>query len=60
MTKDSIPYIIRRLSDLAEFLDNPNLTPTAEARNSLYVLQPLPRNIERIRTRLWTAVRTGT
>lgn len=40
--------------------DNPNLTPTAEARNSLYVLQPLPRNIERIRTRLWTAVRTGT
>ena len=40
--------------------DNPNLTPTAEARNSLYVLQPLPRNIERIRTRLWTALRTGT
>ena len=40
--------------------DNPNLTPTAEARNALYVLQPLPRNIERIRTRLWTAVRTGT
>lgn len=30
---------------------------TAEAR---YVLQPLPRNIERIRSRLWTAVRTGT
>ena len=40
--------------------DNPNLTPSAEARPSIYVLQPLPRNIERIRTRLWTAVRTGT
>ena len=28
MTKDSIRLIIRRLSDIAELLDNPNLTPT--------------------------------
>ena len=30
MTKDSIRFIIRRLSDLAEFLDNPNLTPAVK------------------------------
>jgi len=40
--------------------DNPNLTPTAEAQKSLYVLQPLPRKIERIRTRMWTSIKSGT
>jgi len=40
--------------------DNPNLTPTAEAQKSLYVLQPLPRKIERIRTRIWTSIKSGT
>ena len=30
MTKDSIHFIIRRLSDLAELLDNPNLTPAVK------------------------------
>mgnify|MGYP001764850685 CR=1 FL=1 len=29
--------------------DNPNLTPTAEARPSLYVLQPLPRGLNATR-----------
>ena len=30
MNKDSIRLIIRRLSDLAELLDNPNLTPVVK------------------------------
>ncbi|MBF7728968.1 polyamine ABC transporter substrate-binding protein [Pseudomonas sp. N040] len=40
--------------------DNPNLTPTAAAQASLYVLQPLPNKVERIRTRVWTSVKSGT
>ena len=40
--------------------DNPNLTPTAEEQKSLYVLQPLPQKIERIRTRTWTSIKSGT
>lgn len=40
--------------------DNPNLTPTAEAQKSLYVLQPLPQKTERIRTRMWTSIKSGT
>ena len=42
-----------------EIRDNPNLTPTAEAQKNLYVLQPLPQKIERIRTRVWSKVKTG-
>ncbi|MVW73983.1 polyamine ABC transporter substrate-binding protein [Pseudomonas xionganensis] len=44
----------------SEIRDNPGLTPTAEAQETLYVLQPLPRAIERIRTRIWTAIKSGT
>ena len=43
----------------SEIRDNPNLTPTAEAQKNLYVLQPLPQKIERIRTRVWSKVKTG-
>ena len=43
----------------SEIRDNPNLTPTAEAQKTLYVLQPLPQKIERIRTRVWSKVKSG-
>lgn len=42
-----------------EIRDNPNLTPTAEAQKTLYVLQPLPQKIERVRTRTWSKIKTG-
>ena len=42
-----------------EIRDNPNLTPTEAAQKTLYVLQPLPQKIERIRTRVWSKVKTG-
>ena len=43
MTKDSIHVVIRRLSDLAELLDNPNLTPTVavEGRSAGYLLRSI-------------------
>ncbi|MGH8352914.1 MAG: polyamine ABC transporter substrate-binding protein [Pseudomonas sp.] len=40
--------------------NNPNLYPTAEAMTRLYTLEPLPRQIERTRTRLWTTIKSGT
>ena len=51
--KDGMPLV------QSEIRDNPNLTPTAEAQKNLYVLQPLPQKIERIRTRVWSKVKTG-
>ena len=43
MTKDSIRLIIRRLSDIAELLDNSNLTPTVavEGRSAGYLLRSI-------------------
>lgn len=43
MTKDSIRALIRRLSDLAEVLDNPNRTPTVavEGRSAGYLLRSI-------------------
>ena len=43
MNKDSIRLIIRRLSDIAELLDNPNLTPTVavEGRSAGYLLRSI-------------------
>ena len=43
MTKDSIRLIIRGLSDIAELLDNPNLTPTVavEGRSAGYLLRSI-------------------
>jgi putrescine transport system substrate-binding protein len=40
--------------------DNPGLTPTAAAQKTLYVLQPLPQKVERVRTRAWTTIKSGT
>jgi putrescine transport system substrate-binding protein len=43
-----------------EIRDNPGLTPTAAAQKTLYVLQPLPQKVERVRTRAWTTIKSGT
>lgn len=52
--KDGMPLVG------AEIRDNPGLTPTADAQKSLYVLQPLPQKIERVRTRVWNTIKSGT
>lgn len=52
--KDAMPLVG------AEIRDNPDLTPTAAAQQTLYVLQPLPQRIERLRTRAWTRIKSGT
>lgn len=43
MTKDSIRVVIRKLSDLAELLDNPNPDPTVavEGRSAGYLLRSI-------------------
>jgi putrescine transport system substrate-binding protein len=41
-----------------EITGNPNLTPTSEALKTLYVVQPLPQKLERVRTRAWTAIKS--
>lgn len=50
--KDSLPLINK------EITGNPNLTPTPEALKKLYVVQPLPQKIERVRTRVWTSIKS--
>lgn len=52
--KDAMPLVG------AEIRDNPGLTPTADAQKTLYVLQPLPQKIERVRTRVWNTIKSGT
>ena len=43
MTKDSIHAMIRRLGDLAELLDNPNLLPAVvvEGKSAGYLLRSI-------------------
>ena len=43
----------------AEIADYHDLTPTTEMQKSLYVVQPLPQKIERVRTRAWTSIKSG-
>lgn len=50
--KDSLPLINK------EITGNPNLTPTSEALKKLYVVQPLPQKLERVRTRVWTSIKS--
>lgn len=38
---------------------NPNMYVPDEARKTLFALQPMPPAIERIRTRLWTSIKTN-
>ncbi|BAN47609.1 extracellular solute-binding protein [Metapseudomonas resinovorans] len=44
----------------AELRDNPNVYPTAEVQARLYSVEMLPPKLERIRTRTWTKIKTGT
>jgi putrescine transport system substrate-binding protein len=44
----------------AEISQNPGLTPTAEAQKSLYIITPLPQKVERVRTRVWNTIKSGT
>ncbi|AYC33886.1 polyamine ABC transporter substrate-binding protein [Pseudomonas cavernae] len=39
---------------------NPGVYPPAAAMDSLFTLEPLPLKVERVRTRVWNKVRTGT
>lgn len=39
--------------------DNADLTPSAEAQKTLYIVQPLAQKAERIRTRAWTQIKSG-
>ena len=43
MNKDAIRHMIRTVSDLAELLDNPNLTPTVavEGKSAGYLLRSI-------------------
>lgn len=38
---------------------NTDLVPSATAQKSLYSVQPLPQKIERLRTRVWTKIKSG-
>ncbi|MGQ7818295.1 extracellular solute-binding protein [Metapseudomonas furukawaii] len=44
----------------AELRDNPNVYPTPEVQARLFSVEILPPKIERIRTRTWTKIKTGT
>ncbi|MDE3739749.1 MULTISPECIES: extracellular solute-binding protein [Pseudomonas] len=44
----------------AELRDNPNVYPPAEVQARLFSVEMLPPKLERIRTRTWTKVKTGT
>ena len=44
----------------AAIRDDADLSPSAEAQKNLYVLKPLPQKIERVRTRAWSKIKTGT
>ena len=39
--------------------ENTDLTPTAEAQKTLYSVEPLPQKVERVRTRAWTKIKSG-
>ncbi|MBV7562105.1 polyamine ABC transporter substrate-binding protein [Pseudomonas sp. sia0905] len=51
--KDSMPMVDKAISD------NPDLTPTPELQKTLFGIQPLPQKIERVRTRAWVKIKTG-
>ncbi|MFE1816247.1 extracellular solute-binding protein [Metapseudomonas otitidis] len=44
----------------AELRDNPNVYPPAEVQAKLFSVEMLPPKMERIRTRTWTKIKTGT
>ncbi|WP_375738894.1 extracellular solute-binding protein [Pseudomonas boanensis] len=44
----------------AELRDNPNVYPPVEVQAKLFSVEMLPPKLERIRTRTWTKIKTGT
>lgn len=44
----------------APLRDNPALYPSKEIMSPLYPLETLPLRLERVRTRSWTKIKTGT
>ncbi|QEY64096.1 extracellular solute-binding protein [Metapseudomonas lalkuanensis] len=44
----------------AELRDNPNVYPPAEVQARLFSVEMLPPKLERVRTRTWTRIKTGT
>ncbi len=44
----------------AKLRDNPTLYPTKAVMDTLYPLETLPLRLERVRTRLWTKIKSGT
>jgi putrescine transport system substrate-binding protein len=51
--KDAMPLVSAAIRDDAD------LAPPEEAQKNLYVLRPLPQKIERVRTRIWSKIKTG-
>jgi len=49
----SMPLVSKAISG------NTDLTPTAEAQKTLFIVEPLPQKAERMRTRAWTQIKTG-
>lgn len=52
--KDATPLIDAKLRD------NPARYPSKEVMNTLSPLETLPLRVERVRTRGWTGIKTGT
>jgi putrescine transport system substrate-binding protein len=44
---------------LPKIFNNPNIYPSAEVQDKLYVMRVMPPNIDRIMTRTWIKIKTG-
>ena len=44
----------------AQLRDTPSLYPPKEVMDTLFPLKTLPLNLERVRTRMWSKVKSGT
>ncbi|WP_236757945.1 polyamine ABC transporter substrate-binding protein [Aeromonas cavernicola] len=44
----------------SEIRDNPDLVPSAANMARLFPLKPLPAKVERVRTRIWNTIKSGT
>jgi putrescine transport system substrate-binding protein len=43
-----------------EILNNPNIYPTPSVKKRLYGYKTVDQDIERVRNRIWTKIKTGT
>ncbi|WP_068830529.1 polyamine ABC transporter substrate-binding protein [Pseudomonas sp. BMS12] len=51
--KDAMPLVSAAIRDDAD------LAPPEDVQKNLYVLKPLPQKVERVRTRVWSKIKTG-